>query len=159
MKLSAAVYAGIAAAVLATLAEIVLWLVFTDALPGILFRDARFAAAIALGRGVLSPSANVDLGVLAVATLIHFALSIAYALILCRLIWRLPMTLSLLAGAIFGLALFSINMYGFTTIFPWFEAARDWITVVAHVVFGMAAAGVYTVLCAATELNVLEKES
>ena len=47
MKLSAAVYAGIAAAVLATIAEIVLWLVFTDALPGILFRDARFAAAIA----------------------------------------------------------------------------------------------------------------
>jgi uncharacterized membrane protein YagU involved in acid resistance len=37
-------------------------------------------------------------------------------------------------------------MYGFTMIFPWFDEARDWITLVAHVVFGVVAASTYRVL-------------
>ena len=53
---------------------------------------------------------------------------------------------SLLAGGAFGLCLYGINMYGFTIVFPWFEAARDWITLVTHVVFGVAVAGAYKML-------------
>jgi len=34
-------------------------------------------------------------------------------------------------------------MYGFTLVYPWFEQARDWITVVAHVVFGVVAAAAW----------------
>jgi hypothetical protein len=36
-----------------------------------------------------------------------------------------------------------INTCGFTTVFPRFEGARDWITVTAYLVFGLTAAGVY----------------
>jgi hypothetical protein len=78
-----------------------------------------------------------------VATLVHFALSIAYALTLSAFISRLSMPLSLVGGAAFGLLLYAINMYGFTFVFPWFAAARDWITAATHVVFGMAAAAAY----------------
>jgi hypothetical protein len=78
-----------------------------------------------------------------VATLVHFSLSIAYGLTLSVIISRLSMSLSLLAGAAFGLFLYAINMYGFTFVFPWFAAARDWITATTHVVFGMVAAAVY----------------
>jgi hypothetical protein len=62
------------------------------------------------------------------------------------LIRRLPLYACLLAGGVFGLVLFAINMYGFTIFFPWFAAARDWITATAHVVFGIVAAGVYAKL-------------
>ena len=123
-----------------------LWSVFTDALPEILFRDARFAAAIVMGPGVLSSASAFDWQVMLVATLVHFALSVVYGLILSRLIWRLRVLPSLLAGAAFGLFLYAINMHGFTTVFPWFEATRDWITVAVHVAFGMVAAGTYWVL-------------
>jgi hypothetical protein len=145
-NLSAAVCAGIAAGILATVVQIALWSVFTDALPTIFFRDARFAAAIALGRGVLPPPASFDLMVMLVATLVHFALSIAYCMALSPLISRLRTAPSMLAGAASGLCLYGINMYGFTAVFPWFEATRDWITVVTHAVFGVAAAGVYKML-------------
>jgi hypothetical protein len=37
-------------------------------------------------------------------------------------------------------------MYGFTAVFPWFEAARDWITLVTHIVFGITLAGTYKML-------------
>ena len=51
-----------------------------------------------------------------------------------------------LRAAIFGLAVQGVNMYGFTTVFLWFEATRDWITVAAHLVLGVCAVGVYSML-------------
>ena len=52
----AAIGAGIAAGILATVVEVALWLALTDALPEILYRDARFAAAIVMGSSALSPA-------------------------------------------------------------------------------------------------------
>jgi uncharacterized membrane protein YagU involved in acid resistance len=142
-NLSASVYAGIAAGILATVVQVALWSIFADAVPTILFRDARFAAAIVLGRGVLPPPASFNAQVMLVATVVHFALSVAYGMALSLLTSRLRTAPSLLAGAAFGLCLYGINMYGFTAVFPWFEATRDWITLETHIVFGVAAAGTY----------------
>jgi len=144
----AAVCAGIAAGVLSTLAQLALWWLFTDSLPGILFRDARLAAAIVMGPEVLPPAHGFDAAVMAVATIVHFALSIAYGLALWPLIATLRMRAALVVGAAFGLALFMLNMYGFTIVFPWFEVARDGITAAAHVAFGVSAAGVFKLLSA-----------
>jgi hypothetical protein len=80
-----------------------------------------------------------------VATVIHVGLSVAYGLILVLAIHRLGMTLALLSGLVFGLILYVVNMYGITEIFPWFSAARDWITIVAHAVFGISVAAAYKV--------------
>jgi hypothetical protein len=145
VDVGAAVYAGVAAGVLATVVQIVLWAIFTDALPAIFFRDSRFAAAIVLGRGVLPPPASFDGRIMLIATLVHFALSIAYALILARFMAGLRTGASLLAGAAFGLGLYAVNMYGVTTLFPWFASSRDWITALTHLVFGMVLAAVYRV--------------
>lgn len=142
----AAVFAGVAAGILATLVQIALWAAFTDALPAALFRDARFAAAIVMGPRVLSPPASFDARVIVVATLVHFALSIVYAFALSALIGRRRLPYALFAGAAFGLSLYAVNMYGFTAVFPWFAEDRDWITATAHAAFGVSAAGVYNAL-------------
>lgn len=143
---SAAVCAGVVAGIAATGAQIVLWWAFTDALPWIVYRDARLTAAIVMGRGVLPPPATFDWNVMLIATLIHFALSIAYGIVLACFISRLGVVLSLAAGILYGLVLYVINLYGFTIIFPWFSEVRDWITMVTHVVLGAAIAGVYKAL-------------
>jgi hypothetical protein len=140
-----AVLAGIAAGVVATLAQVALWWAASKPLPAILFRDARLTAAMVMGTGALPPPATFDGSVMMIATLIHFALSIAYGLALSVLIARTSTALALLAGAVFGACLYGINMYGFTLVFPWFVAARDWITAVTHVVFGVVAAVVYKI--------------
>jgi len=136
--------AGLGAGVIATIFEIALWAVLTDALPENFLRDTRFAAAIVMGRRVLGNP--LDWQVVAVATLVHFALSMAYGLVLSLLIRRTSTLSSLAVGAAFGLSLYALNMYGFTTLFPWFEAARDSITVATHLAFGIAVAGVYRLL-------------
>jgi hypothetical protein len=135
-----AALAGMAAGVVATVAQIALWWAASVPLPEILFRDARLTAAIVMGREVLPPPATFAWSVMLVATLVHFALSIAYGLALSVFIGRVGTDLALLLGAVFGIFLYAINMYGFTFVFPWFAAARDWITAVTHVVFGVVAA-------------------
>jgi len=132
--------AGIVAGIVATAAQLALWGIFSDALPAILFRDARLAAAIVMGPGVLPPPATFDVGVMLVATVVHFALSIVYGVVLAPLVAVIDARRGLAVGGVFGLALFVLNMYGFTLVFPWFDAARDWITAAAHVVFGVTAA-------------------
>ena len=139
----AAIWAGLIAGILATLAQVLLWLIFTDNFPAILFRDAHLTAALVLGDSVLSPLASFDVGVMLTATLIHFTLSIAYAAVLTALAARLDAVPALLAGVGFGVALYVVNLYGFTTIFPWFEQARGWITLITHGVFGAVAISVY----------------
>jgi hypothetical protein len=140
-----AALAGIAAGVIATLVQIVLWWAASEPLPVMLFRDARLTAAIVIGRQVLPQPATFDWSIVLLATLVHFSLSIAYGLTLSVIISRLSTSLSLLVGAAFGLFLYAINMYGFTFAFPWFAAVRDWITAATHVVFGVVAAVVYKI--------------
>ncbi len=140
---SAILWAGTAAAITSTLVQVLLWLAFTDEFPAVLFRDARLTAALVLGSGVLPPPATFDAEVWFVATGIHIALSLCYAVLLSSLAARLNSAKSLLAGAAFGIVLYAVNLYGFVAFFPWFSLTRGWITVTAHVVFGTTAMLVY----------------
>ena len=105
------------------------------------FRDARLTAALVMGTGVLPPPSTPQWDILLVASLIHFALSVVYALVPTHLAGRLRAAPALVAGALYGLAIYVVNLYGFTLLFPWFAVARDWVTLVAHLVFGVALAG------------------
>jgi hypothetical protein len=138
--LFALLVATVAAGTLSTLVQVVLWIAFTDAWPAILFRDARLAAALVLGPSVLPPPASFDPGVMAVATLVHFALSLVYTAFVARLVERRTPGTAAAIGAAFGLVLYAVNLHGFTLVFPWFAQARDWIAMAAHVAFGVAAA-------------------
>jgi hypothetical protein len=93
--------------------------------------------------GVLPPPSTFDTVIVLISALIHFALSIVYGLALAWVLVRAAVGASLLIGALFGLALYAVNLYGFTVVFPWFAQVRDWITITAHLVFGITAAGVY----------------
>ena len=98
------------------------------------------------GREVLPPPVTVDWQVITVATFIHFVLSIAYSFFFAFLVSRLNKKLWLAAGLIYGLAIYGVNMYGMTFIYPWFSEVRDWITVAGHAVFGICLAGAYSKL-------------
>lgn len=146
IKLDAAIWAGIAAGILSSLAQVTVWILFTDRFPGALFRDARLTAAIVLGHHVLPPPATFDITVMLAAGIIHFALSLIYGITLALALARWHRRHGAVIGAAFGLALYLINLYGFTTLFPWFTRVRDANTFMAHIVFGVTAAAVYRAL-------------
>lgn len=98
----------------------------------------RMMGAIVLGPEVLPPPATFDAGIVAVGMLVHFALSAILGVIFALAAGRSGLSRNALigVGALFGLAVYVVNFYGFTAVFPWFEMARNWITVVSHLVFG-----------------------
>lgn len=70
--------------------------------------------------------------------LVHSALSAVLGIVFALIAGRLSMSNGALVavGALFGLAVYLVNFYGFTAVFPWFEMTRNWITIVSHLVFG-----------------------
>lgn len=109
---------------------------------GALWGPPRMMGAIALGEGVLPPPATFDAAVIAVGMLVHFALSAVLGVVFGLMVARVSVGHgALLAlGALFGLVVYLVNFYGLTAIFPWFAMARGWITILAHIIFGVVLA-------------------
>ncbi|RZI39979.1 hypothetical protein EGT07_26140 [Herbaspirillum sp. HC18] len=103
-------------------------------------------AAIVLGSDVLR-SASFSVGIVGVALIIHYVLGIAFGLVLAAIIAPFhsdsSMGRALLVGAVFGWILYLINFYVLTSVFPWFADMRGSGTMIANVIFGMAAALMY----------------
>lgn len=143
MDWRAAFWAGIIAGAVFMLAQMVLLALVIGGSPWVVLRRV---AAIVLGESVLPPPATFDLTIFLVALLLHFFLSVIYALILAFIIHRWGLIVGIVGGALFGLALYVVNYFTFSIFFPWFFPVRSWIDVFSHVLFGAVAGGVYEAL-------------
>lgn len=138
MDWQAAVKAGLIAGLIALLVVAI-----PAAANGYPWSVFQWIAALVLGDEVLTQSTELTSLMLILGLLIHFTLSIIYTLILAFIIHRWGFWVGVFGGAVFGLALFVINYYTFTLLFPWFLVMRSWTVVIAHLVFGAVAGGVY----------------
>lgn len=146
--------AAVGAGIVAGIAFLILEMGLVAATGGAVWGPPRMMAAIVMGEGVLPPPATYSPGIMAVAMVVHFVLSIIYAAVLAAILqwWPRPLWPALGVGAMFGLIIFLVNFYGFTELaFPWFAMARNWITIVSHLVFGVVLAGSYKLIAARQE--------
>lgn len=128
-----AAIAGVIAGVVFILLEMAMVWLFQGMSP---WAPVRMIAAIGMGPHVLPPPATFAIDLALVAMVVHFTLSLVYAWILAPFIEEAGPIKALGAGLLFGLAIYLVNFYLFTAMFPWFEMARNWITILAHLVFG-----------------------
>ncbi len=138
----AAAIAGIAAGVVYLFVELIaLWLMGESP-----WGPPRMIAAIVMGRDVLS-QAVPGAGAVLAALVVHFVLAILFGLILAGIMAPFSFDSSFgmasLAGALFGVAVYVIDFYGMTRVFPWFAEARGSLSFLAHMVFGLVAADAY----------------
>lgn len=141
----AAIWAGVIAGLVFMMAEMMLvWLVQGMSPWG----PPRMMAAMALGPGILPPPDDFSLMAMMTAMVIHLPLSIVYGLVLGLAIHRMGTGPALLAGTAFGLlAVYAVNFYVIAPmLFPWFVEARNWISALAHAIFGVVLAGSYIAL-------------
>jgi hypothetical protein len=122
------------------MAQLVLWWLAGIPILETLLRDARLTAAIVTGTGVLPPM-PLSWETLMAATLVHFGLSVIYAIVPALLSGRLNRLQALAVGAAYGMAIYAINLHGFTVILPCFAVTRDWVTLAAHAIFGITLSG------------------
>jgi hypothetical protein len=141
---SSAIWAGVIAGAVFLLLELLLAPAFGMGSP---WGPMRMIAAIVLGREALPPPESFDLGVFLAAVSVHLSLSVVYAIALAFLVNRFATGgVSAAVGGAFGLALYLVNFYLFTALFPWFADARTGLTLFAHLVFGAVAGWCYQAL-------------
>jgi hypothetical protein len=140
----AAVLAGIVAGAVFLVLGVVLMALTTG---GSLLEPPRMVAAIILGRGALQSPQAFSPGIVLAAFVVHFSLAILLALVLGLIMTSFDLDSSMgmasLAGGAFAVAVYLINFYGVTRLFPWFAEARNWASLLVHVVFGIVAANLY----------------
>jgi hypothetical protein len=154
MDWKAAITAGLIAGAVFLIVLLIAYPLATGGTPWTVF---RFIAAIVLGEGVLPPPTTFDATVLITALIVHFFLSVLYTLVLAFIVHRWQLIISVLGGALFGLALYFINFFTFTMFFEWFYPARAWPFPLVHILFGAVAGGIYELL--ETDVFVVETES
>ncbi|HVL08905.1 MAG TPA: hypothetical protein VM512_07065 [Burkholderiaceae bacterium] len=142
----AAVVAGIAAGALVMVLEL-LWVTLVMGVsPWI---GPRMIAAMLLGPSVLEP-ATFDIWVIAVSLFVHFllgsVLGVLFALVAAPLRLDSSVPLVLVAGLVFGAAVYLVNIVGMSQVFTWFAPTRGWATFAAHLVFGMFTGWTYWLL-------------
>jgi hypothetical protein len=136
----AALKAGLIAAAVALALLQVFAIAIYDESP---WKLMRMMAALVRGPGALEPDDEFDAVLIAVGMLLHFALSLLYALALACLVSEAPRRHVALIGLACGTALYYANFYGFTALFPWFAPHRTIDTLMVHMLFGVIAAEGY----------------
>jgi hypothetical protein len=100
----------------------------------------RYFAALLLGSNVLTSN---DATTLVVGIIIHYVLSLGFALMIAIVVHRWGLMVGIIGGALLGLAIYGINLYTMTLFFEWFFATNSIVLLVSHVLFGAVAGGVY----------------
>jgi hypothetical protein len=111
---------------------------------GDIWDHVRLSASITLGNRAVVTSTPFTFDIFFVGVLMHFVLSIWYAVVLGMLIRTLKPAAAVSVGAGFGLLMYLFHFYGLAAFYPWVANWRNWIVVVTHLIFGMSAAWVYS---------------
>ena len=143
MDWKAAVLAGLIAGAVFLVVLLIAYPLATGGTPWTIF---RFIGAMILGEAVLPPPTSFDAGIVITAVIIHFTLAVLYTLVLAFIVHRWRLLVSVIGGALFGLALYLINFFTFTYFFAWFYPARAWPFSLVHILFGAVAGGIYELL-------------
>ena len=103
----------------------------------------RMIAAMILGQGALGTEDEPELAVVATGLVLHFALALSFGTALALLVRHVREGLAACAGALFGVALYVLDLHLLTAFFPWFTQLRTLDTLGAHMLFGILAATAY----------------
>ncbi|NNE07103.1 MAG: hypothetical protein HKN20_00945 [Gemmatimonadetes bacterium] len=137
---SAAIWAGIIGGAVFFLASVLL---LPLAVGGNAWVVARYFASILLGAEVLAPPATFELSIFAAALVAHFGLAIVFALLISFVIHKGGLLAGVIRGALLGGAIYIINVYTLTLLFPWLFALHGVLFFAAHVLYGAVVGWVY----------------
>lgn len=100
----------------------------------------RYIASLVMGESVLMSGDSITL---IIGVLVHYGLSLVFTLVITTVVHRWGLVVGIIGGGILGIAIYAINLYTLTLVFPWFFAMNGTVWLLSHLLFGMVAGGVY----------------
>lgn len=138
----AAVIAGLVAGVV----FLIVAMAWTQATVGSAWIVPRFVASLVLGPGILPPPATFDATALIVGLLVHLILSVLFGVLIAAVVHRWGMLVAALIGAVIGVTLYFINLYGLSLLTPWIIPYRGTALLVVHMLYGLILGVIYEAL-------------
>ncbi|KAA3644882.1 MAG: hypothetical protein DWQ07_15890 [Chloroflexi bacterium] len=139
LDISAALWAGLISGLVFLATGVLLpWLTLGDL--GLIL---RILASIPLGPEVVPAGSVSPFVTTLVATVMHLALSLGFGMLIALVVHRWGLLVGILGGALMGLALYGINFFSLSFFFPWVFPLRNWMLLLAHILFGALAGGLY----------------
>lgn len=100
----------------------------------------RYTASLVMGQTAVVEGGS---GAVITGLILHYGLSLLFTTLIAVVIHRWGFAVGVIGGAVLGVSLYGINFYFMMRFFPWFIAMNTSFTLLAHLVFGAMAGGVY----------------
>ena len=139
---SAAFWAGLISGVV----TFILCLLFS----GILIKSPwfyiRLVSSLIFGSRVLLAPAAFNLGYFLTGLALHMILAVLIAMLIAIIVHKYGILISVVGGAVIGLAVYTIGFYSFSYFFPWLIPFRSWMFMVEFIFYGAFAGGLYELI-------------
>jgi hypothetical protein len=106
----------------------------------------RLFASIVLGDGILAPDSTVTPLAWIAALAVFILFSIVFGILVAYVVHRWGIVVGVVGGGLLGLALYFINFYTVSLVFPWIFSFRSTLMLTGHVLFGAVTGGLYELL-------------
>jgi len=106
----------------------------------------RLVSSLIYGSRVLLTPAVFDLGYLLLGLVLHLILALLIAMLIAIIVHKYGILISVVGGAIIGLAVYSIGFYSFSHFFPWLIPFRSSVFMLEFIFYGALAGGLYELM-------------
>jgi hypothetical protein len=139
---SAAFWAGL----ISGTATFLLCLLFSGVLVKSPWFYPRLVSSLIFGSRVLITPSVFDLGYLLIGLAIHMIVAMLIAMLIAIIVHKYGVLISIVGGAVIGLAVYAIGFYSFSHFFPWLVPFRSSLFLAEFVFYGALAGGLYELM-------------
>jgi hypothetical protein len=106
----------------------------------------RLVSSLIFGSRVLITPTTFDLGTFLIGLVVHLILALFIAMLIAIIVHKYGILVSLVGGAVIGLAVYTIGFYSFSHLFPWLIPFRSWMFLAEFIFYGALAGGMYELM-------------
>ena len=106
----------------------------------------RLVSSLIFGPLVLPVPTIFDLGYFVTGLALHMILAMAIAMLIAIIVHKYGILISVVGGALIGLAVYTIGFYSFSRFFPWLIPFRSSLFIVEFIFYGALTGGLYELM-------------
>jgi hypothetical protein len=106
----------------------------------------RLVSSLIFGSRVLIAPTIFDPGYFLTGLVLHLIVAMLIAMLIAIIVHKFGILVSVVGGAMIGLAVYSIGFYSFTRFFPWLIPFRSSLFMLEFIFYGALAGGLYELM-------------
>ena len=106
----------------------------------------RLVSSLVFGSRVLLTPTTFDFGYLLAGLALHMTLAVLITMLIAIIVHKYGILISVVGGALIGLAVYTIGFYSFSRFFPWLTPFRSSVFMLEFIFFAALAGGFYELI-------------